>query len=238
MGGRVTIIIIAVAAVAIVAVVVSSGGIDLGGGGEPAERGSAGGGEAGSEDDEAPGEEPEKPEEPEEPEEPEPAERELPENPDDVRGSDPFALTRTVNFRRVLAVLEARRRRVEGVFDGLRLAPGRIDTIIIHPDDRRTNIQVRPDFRISFESTHDFPTQAGFRETGLSARMVDVRAPARILRAIDRIRRGSAARDVDYLVIGRHIIDRGVDVSAFMRIRTPRPRAFLKEPDAELRAIG
>jgi len=231
-GGRLTIIIIAVAAVAIVAVVVSSGGIHLGGGDEPAERGSAGGGEAGSEDDDAPGEEPEKPEEPE------PAERELPENPDDVRGSDPFALTRTVNFRRGLAVLEARRRRVEGVFDGLRVAPGRIDTIIIHPDDRRTNIQVRPDFRISFESTYDFPTQAGFRETGLSARMIDVRAPARILRAIDGIRRGSAARDVDYVVIGRDIIDRGVDVSAFMRIRTPRPRAFLKEPDAELRAIG
>ncbi len=43
---------------------------------------------------------------------------------------------------------------------------------------------------------------------------------------------------MDYLVIGRDIIDFDVDVSAYMRIRTPRPRAFLKESDAPLRAIG
>ena len=169
--------------------------------------------------------------------EPEP-EPELPDNPDEVRGTDAYALTRTRNLRRGLAVLDRERRKVEGVFDGLRVAPGRIDTIIVHPDDRRTNIQLRLDFELAFSSTHDFPTQPDFRKGGLSARDVDVAAPARLLRQIDGVRRGSAARDVDYLVISRDIIDGRVDVSAYMRIRTPRPRAFLKEPGEELRAIG
>jgi hypothetical protein len=115
------------------------------------------------------------------------------------------------------------------VFDGLRIAPGRIDTMIVHPDDRRTNIQVRADFEVAFENTHDFPTQADFRKGGLTARDVDARAPARLLRGIDRQRRGSAARDVDYIVVGKDIIDFAVDVTAYMRIRTPRPRYFRLE---------
>jgi hypothetical protein len=109
---------------------------------------------------------------------------------------------------------------------------------MIHPDDRRTNIQVRADFEISFETTHDFPTQADFRKGGITARDVDVTAPQRLLRAIDEQRRGSAAHDVDYLVIGRDIIDFGVELSAYMRIRTPRPRYFSLERGGGVRAIG
>jgi hypothetical protein len=161
----------------------------------------------------------------------------IPDDPDAVRGTDSYALTNPANLRRALAVLDRRRARVGGVFDGLRIAPGRIDTVIVHPDDRRTNIQVRPDFEISFENTHDFPTQAGFRRTGLTARAVDVRAPARLLRGIDRQRRGSAARDVDYIVVGRDIIDGTIDVNAYMRIRTPRPRYFRLE-DGRVEAFG
>jgi hypothetical protein len=155
-----------------------------------------------------------------------PPEPEIPDDPDAVRGTDSFALTRPANLRRALAVLDRRRARVRGVFDGLRIAPGRIDTVIVHPDDRRTNIQVRPDFQISFETTHDFPTQEDFKQRGLTAEVVDVSAPARLLRGIDGQRDGSAAHDVDYVVIGRDIIDRGIDVMAYMRIRTPRPRYF------------
>jgi hypothetical protein len=202
---RITVIILAVAAVAIVAVL-TVGGINLSAE-EESPRGRV----------------------PAEPERPERREAELPDNPDDVRGSDPYALTRPDNLRRALAVLDRRRQRVEGVFDGLRVAPGRIDTVIIHPDDRRTNIQIRPDFEIAFESTHDFPTQADFREGGLSAHEVDVTAPARLLRGIDDHRSGSAAHDVDYVVIGKSIIDGQVEVSAYMRIRTARPRYFRLE---------
>ena len=81
---------------------------------------------------------------------------------------------------------------------------------------------------ISFESTHDFPTQQGFRRGGLSAREVPVATVDR-LRAIDRERSGGAARDVDYVVVGKDIIDFGVDVTAYMRIRTPRPRYWRLE---------
>ena len=154
---------------------------------------------------------------------------EVPADPDGVRGTAGYALTRPANLRRALAVLDRRRRRVRGAFDGLRIAPGRIDTVIVHPDDRRTNIQVRADLRIAFESTQDFPTRADFRQRGLTAAAVDPSAPARLLRGIDRTRRGSAARDVDYVVIGRDVIDRRVDVAAYMRIRTPRPRNFRLE---------
>ena len=218
---RITILILAVAAVAIVAVLSAGGGIDL-----P----SFGGG-----DDDDPQEqvadtgEAEAPADAEADEAEEEPELELPENPDEVRGSDPYALTRPANLRRALAVLDERRQDVEGVFDGLRIAPGRIDTVIIHPDDRRTNIQIRPDMEISFESTHDFPTQQGFRRGGLSAREVPVTAVGRLLRAIDRERSGSATRDVDYVVVGKDIIDFGVDVTAYMRIRTPRPRYWRLE---------
>jgi hypothetical protein len=162
----------------------------------------------------------------------------LPENPDDVYGDDSFSLTRPANLRRALAVLDRRCQKVEGVFDGLRVAPGRIDTIIIHPDDRMTNIQVRPDFEVSFETTHDFPTQADFRKDGVTARDVDVKAPAKLLRAIDKMRNGSAAHDIDYFVIDRDIIDGTMDLGAYMRIRTPRPRMFTKEPGEAPRAIG
>jgi hypothetical protein len=158
-----------------------------------------------------------------------PAPPRVPDDPDAVRGSDAFALTRPANLRRALALLDRRRARVRGVFDRLRVAPGRIDTVIVHPDDRRTNIQVRADLEVAFESTHDFPTPADFRKGGLTARAVDASAPARLLRGIDRRRRGSAARDVDYVVIGRDIIDFTVDVTAYMRIRTARPRSFRLE---------
>ena len=156
-------------------------------------------------------------------------ELELPENPDDVRGTDSYALTGAANLRRALRVLDQRRRKIEGVFDGLRIAPGRIDTVIIHPDDRRTNLQIRPDLAISFESTHDFPTQADFRKGGLTARDVPVPKVGRLLRPIDRQRNGSAARDVDYVVVDKDIIDFGVDVTAYMRLRTPRPRYWRME---------
>ena len=44
------------------------------------------------------------------------------------------------------------------------------------------------------------------------------------MRAIDRQRDDSAARDVDDVVVGKDIIDFDVQVNAHMRIRTPRPR--------------
>jgi hypothetical protein len=104
-------------------------------------------------------------------------------------------------------------------------------------DDRRTNIQVQADLEVAFESTHDFPTQSGFRRSGLTAREVNAGAPARLLRGIDRQRRGSAARDVDYVVIGKSIIDGSIGVTAYMRIRTPRPRYFRLE-GGQVEAFG
>jgi hypothetical protein len=218
---RITVLILAVAAVAVVAVVVAGGGINLPslpsvGGGDDAEQVADSGGanpSDGSGDESLPTE----------------PKAELPENPEDVYGTDSFALTKAPNLRRALLVLDSRRQEVEGVFDGLRIAPGRIDTVIIHPDDRRTNLQIRPDLTISFESTHDFPTQADFRKGGLTARDVPVRKVERLLHAIDKRRNGNAARDVDYVVVGKDIIDFGVDVTAYMRIRTPRPRYWRME---------
>ena len=148
------------------------------------------------------------------------------------------ALIRPANFRRALAVLERERRKVDGVFDGLRLAPSRIDTTIIHPADRMTSVQIRPDLEISSKFTHDFPTQPDFRRGGLSAGDVDVAAPARLLREFDRQRHGSATEDVDYCVIDRDIIDFRVNISCYMRVRTARPRSFLKEAGEPLRVIG
>jgi hypothetical protein len=242
--GRFTVLVVVVAVVAIVAVVVSSGGIDLPGGGddkaEPPERAA----------DDSPSRQRESRTDEDgvvtaapRPRTTElgvskPDVEKLPDNPDDVHGDDAFSLTRPANLRRALAVLERKRQKVEGVYDGLRVAPGRIDTIIIHPDDRMTNIQVRPDFEVSFETTHDFPTQADFRKDGITARDVDVAAPAKLLRAIDKLRHGSAAHDIDYFVIDRDIIDGGMNLGAYMRIRTPRPRMFTKEPGEAPRAIG
>lgn len=224
---RITLVIIALAAVAIVGVVTAGGGLSLpsinlpsiGSGNDKVEQ------VAQTSD----------PFEQESP--PEKQQPELPDNPDDVRGTAPYALTRAPNLRRALSVLDTSRRKVEGVFDGLRIAPGRIDTTIIHPDDRRTNLQVRADRAISFESTVDFPTQAGFRKGGLTARDVPVQKVGRLLRAIDRQRHGSAARDVDYVVVGKDIIDYSVELLAYMRIRTPRPRYWRMEGGSAV-AIG
>lgn len=224
---RITLVIIALAAVAIVGVVTAGGGLSLpsinlpsiGSGNDKVEQ------VAQTSD----------PVEQESP--PEKQQPELSDNPDDVRGTAPYALTRAPNLRRALSVLDTRRRKVEGVFDGLRIAPGRIDTTIIHPDDRRTNLQVRADRAISFESTVDFPTQAGFRKGGLTARDVPVQKVGRLLRAIDRQRNGSAARDVDYVVVGKDIIDYSVELLAYMRIRTPRPRYWRMEGGSAV-AIG
>jgi len=211
---RITVLIIALAPVAIVAVVSAGGGLNL----PSIDLPSLGGGS----------DEPEQVADTSDPVEQESPPREqkpdLPANPDDVRGTNSYALTRPANLRRALRVLDARRRKVEGVFDGLRIAPGRIDTVVLHPDDRRTNLQVAADFEISSESTIDFPTQTGFRKGGMNAREVPVREVGRLLRAIDRQRTGSAARDVDYVVVGKDIIDFDVEVNAYMRIRTPRPR--------------
>ena len=213
-GGRFTFVFLAIGAVSIVAGVVLNGGLDQSSDAEePAARETA---------------EQEIPAQP-------PA---LPDNPDEVRGSDAYALTRTPNFHEALQVLERRRQHVEGEFESIRVAPGRIDTVIVHPDDRRTNIQIRPDMKISFESTHDFPTPADFREDGLRARMLAGVDTGGLLPAIDGLRRGSAAHDVDYIVLDRDIIDGGIDQSAYMRIRTPHPRAFSAEQGEELRPIG
>jgi hypothetical protein len=222
---RFTVVVLMLGAVAIAAIVIANSGLSFGG------------------DDDEPGSEQVATESAPEEESaltdsvetlPEP---ELPDNPDEVRGTDAFALTRTPNLQAALGVLERRRRQVEGVFESLRVAPGRIDTVIVHPDDRRTNIQVRPDMKIAFDSTHDFPTPADFRKRGLRASMLSGVDTTALLRSIDKMRRGSAERDVDYIVLGRDIIDGHIDQSAYMRIRTPRPRAFLKEPGEKLRAI-
>jgi hypothetical protein len=162
----------------------------------------------------------------------------LPENPDQVRGTDDFALTRPRNLRRALAVLERERVRAEGVFDGLRVAPGRIDTSI-QSSESNLNIQVRPDFRVAFRSKSAFPNanDARFRQRGIGARDVDVGLPARILRRIDRVRNGSAARDIDYFVIRRDLIDGHIGYGAYMRTGA-RPRIFLLEKDRSLRPIS
>ncbi len=222
---RITLLIVALAAVAIVAVVTASGGLKLPsidlpsiGGGDDSAEPVADASDASDTSDSVEEEAPPKEDRPE-----------LPSNPDDVRGTAPYALTRAPNLRRALRVLDARRRKVEGVFDLVRIAPGRIDTTIIHPDDRMTTLQVNAGRQITFENLIDFPTQPGFRKGGLTARDVPVQKVGRLLRAIDRERNGSAARDVDYVVIDRDIIDLGVDVNAYMRIRTPRPRYWRME---------
>jgi hypothetical protein len=169
---------------------------------------------------------------PAEPEKPTP-----PSSPDDVKGNEERSLTRPANFRRALAVLERRRRAVEGVYDGLRVAPGRIDTTV-ETENRRLNLQVRTDFKIGFSSDHEFPNRPDFRRYGIVAKDVDVRAPAQILERIDGVRKGaSAARDIDYVVIRRDIIDFKVNVSAYLRSGPP-PRAFSQEPGEPFRVIG
>ena len=217
--------IAAVALVAIVAVAVPR----VGGGDDSAEPVA----------DESPESEPEKPEDPAKPERAglKPARPAPPSNPDEVTGNEERSLTRPANFRRALAVLERRRGSVEGVFDGLRVAPGRIDTIV-ETKTRRMNLQVRTDFKIGFASDHEFPNRRDYRRSGMTAKDVDVRAPARIIERIDGLRKGaSAARDIDYVVIRRDIIDFKVNVSAFLRTGPP-PRAFSLEPGEPFRVIG
>ena len=183
-----------------------------------------------------PPEEPE-PAEPKKPENPKPATPTPPSNPDDVKGNEERSLTRPANFRKALAVLEGRRSAVEGVFDGLRIAPGRIDTVV-ETKTRRMNLQVRTDFKIAFSSEHDFPNRPDFRRYGLAAKDVDVRAPARIIERIDGVRKGaSASRDIDYIVIRRDIIDFKINVSTYLRSGPP-PQAFSQEPGEPFRAIG
>jgi hypothetical protein len=174
---------------------------------------------------------------PEEPAKQTPVKSEPPSNPDEVKGNEERSLTRPANFRKALAVLERRRRSVEGVFDGLRVAPGRIDTIV-ETKTRRMNLQVRTDFKIGFATDHEFPNRPDFRRYGIVATDVDVRAPAQILERIDGVRKGaSAARDLDYVVIRRDIIDFKVNLTAFLRSGPP-PRAFSQEPGERFRAIG
>ena len=209
--------IAAVALAAIVAVAVPK--IDLGGG----------------DDDSAP--EPAAEAAPEQPEKAEPAKPTPPSSPDEVKGSEERALTRPANFRKALGVLERRRQSVEGVFDGLRVAPGRIDTVV-ETKSRRMSLQVRTDFKIGFSTDSEFPNRPDYRRYGLTAKDVDVRAPAQILERIDGVRKGaSAARDIDYVVISRDIIDFNVNVSAYLNTG-PRPRSFLAEPGEPFRAIG
>lgn len=230
---RLTVLVVAVAIVSIVAVVVSGGGDDDGDGS------SSPPGEASPDPSPQTTEKAETPESPETPEETEtPEATKVPDNPDDVKGSDGFSLIQAANFRRALGVLERRRQKVEGVFDTFRLAPGRIDTVIVHPDDRRSNIQIRANLDISSDFTHDFPTPADFRKGGLSARDIDTGAPEKLLREFDQERSGSSLEDVDYCVIDKDIIDFKVNVSCYMRIRTARPRSFLKEAGEPLRVIG
>lgn len=236
--GRITFLIVVAAAVAIIAVVVSSGGIDwpFGGDDETSEQ-AAETPQGAMPSDDPDAEQPDGEAEQQVAEKPE--REEMPENPDDVHGDDVISLTRPANLRRAMAVLDARRRKVEGVFESIRIAPGRIDTIIVHPDDRRTNIQVRNDFEVAFDSTHDFPTSADFRDRGMTGRDVRVNAPANLLRRIDPVRKGgNAAHDVDYLVVSKGIVDGEIGLGAYMRIRTARPRMFIAQPGGGIRAIG
>ncbi len=115
------------------------------------------------------------------------------------------------------------------------MAPGRIDTVV-ETADRRINLQIRPDMKIAFESESEFPNRPDYRRYGLAASAIDPRAPERILRRVDRARPGSAAHDVDYIVIRRDIIDFRVNVAAYLRTGA-RPRTFVSEPGEPLRGF-
>jgi hypothetical protein len=152
----------------------------------------------------------------------------LGEDPDVVRGDEEIALVRPGNLARALSVLERRRVKAEGVFEDLRIAPGRIDTQVRNTHEI-INLQLRPDFSIPFSNRTDFPGDPKVIENGVCARDVDVHAPATILRKIDRRRDSStAAADLDYMVVDRGLIDHRIEWVIFLR-RGPRPRSWRAE---------
>jgi hypothetical protein len=159
-------------------------------------------------------------------------------DPDLVRGNEEIALVRPRNLARGLVVLERRRVRAEGVLDGLRIAPGRIDTQVRNRQEI-INLQLRVDFSIPLSNKVDFPGNERTIANGLRARDVDPRVPLRILRKIDRRRRGSsAAADLDYMVVSRGPIDRAIGWAVFLK-RGPRPRSWRAEGRRlELTPIG
>jgi hypothetical protein len=167
-----------------------------------------------------------------------PASEALPENPDDLPGTDRRSLTRPANLRKALRILERERTHREGVFDGLRVAPGRIDTTI-DSAQRKLTLQIRPDFKISFRVDSAFPNDSNpnWRKTGLGAGAVDTSLPQRMLRRIDRTRHSNAARDIDYFVIDRDIIDFHVNYGAYFK-RGPHPRIVTLEKNGSLRGIS
>ena len=159
-------------------------------------------------------------------------------DPDVVRGSEEIALNRPANLRRALKVLERRRQDAEGVFEDLRIAPGRIDTQVRNSHEI-VNLQIRPDFSIPFSNRIDFPGDEDTLARGLRARDVDVQAPARLLRKIDKRRDSrTSAADLDYMVVQRGLIDHKVGWSVFLK-RGPKPRAWRAEGrELELTPIG
>jgi len=146
-------------------------------------------------------------------------------DPDVVRGNEEISLTRPRNLTRALAVLEHRRLKAEGVFENLRIAPGRIDTQVRN-SRQIINLQVRTDFSIPFDHPTDFPGDEEAIANGIGARDVDVNAPTEILSKIDRRRDGStAAADLDYMVVDRGLIDHKIEWAVFLK-RGPRPRSW------------
>jgi len=149
-------------------------------------------------------------------------------DPDVVRGSEEISLTRPANLRRALDVLERRRLKAEGVFEDLRIAPGRIDTQV-RTSHQIIDLQVRTDLSIPLDHATDFPGDEGAIARGIGARDVDVDAPTEILRKIDRRRDGTtAAADLDYMVVDRGLIDHKIEWAVFLK-RGPRPRSWRSE---------
>lgn len=159
-------------------------------------------------------------------------------DPDVVRGSEEIALNRPANLRRAVAVLDKHRVKAEGVFEDLRIAPGRIDTQV---RNRREiiDLQVRTDFSVPFNHRIDFPGDADVIARGLRGRDVDAHVPARLLRKIDERRdTTTSASDLDYMVVGKGLIDHEIAWSVFFK-RGPRPRAWRADgPNLALTPIG
>ena len=153
-------------------------------------------------------------------------------NPDSVSGTDPEAMQRPANLKRALARLEEERQGLEGRYSSLRIAPGRIDTEIAGPQ-RTMNIQIRPDMSIPFVTTRATSTPD---RVGLVGRDIDVKMPERLLARIDRRRSSNAARDLDYIVVSKGLIDKEVGWTAFLDAG-PRPRSFRLD-QGRLKPIG